>query len=178
MRYTGSLSALPTATHSVLRDLPPGFETRVTLRMMRDLVHASVAASEQTVRLTAISIVKAAGVAPRDWTGEVSALQTWVRDNIRFTRDPEQFELLQTPEKTLEIGAGDCDDQATLLAAMLSALGHPTQFIAVGFDGGPFSHVLVRTKIGDSWVPAETILPGVTVGWWPDAVTTSYILKI
>lgn len=178
MRYSGSLAALPTPTHSVLRDLPAGFETRVTLRLMRDAVNASLAASDQTARLTAIRIVKAANIAPRDWTGEVSALQTWVRDNIRFTRDPEQFELLQTPEKTLEIGAGDCDDQATLLAAMLSALGHPSQFIAVGFDGGPFSHVLVRTKIGETWVPVETILPGVTVGWWPEGVTTSYILKI
>lgn len=178
MRYSGTLAALPTPTNSVLRDLPPGFETRVTLRLMRDLVHGALAASDQTARLTAIAIVKNAGISARDWLGEVRALQTWVRDNIRFTRDPDTFELLQTPEKTLEIGAGDCDDQATLLASMLVALGHPAQFIAVGFDGAPFSHVLVRTKIGDTWVPAETILPGVTVGWWPDGVTSSYILKI
>jgi transglutaminase-like putative cysteine protease len=178
VRYVGSLGLDNRPTFAVLRDLPPGFETRETLRMMRDLVHASLTNPAQIVREQAISIVHGAGVDERDWAGEVSALQTWVRDNIRFQRDPEDFELVQTPEKTLEYGAGDCDDKATLLAALLKAQGHPAQFIAIGFDGETYSHVLVRTKIGEVWTPAETILSNVSVGWWPDGVTSHYILKV
>jgi transglutaminase-like putative cysteine protease len=178
MRYVGAFTVESRPTYAVLRDLPPGFETRDTLRYMRDLVHASLQNPLQTVREQAIAIVKGAGVDERDWTGEVTALQGWVRDNIRFQRDPEDFELVQTPEKTLEYGAGDCDDKATLLAALLKAQGHPAQFIAIGLDGEPFSHVLVRTKIGDVWTPAETILKNVQVGWWPDGVTSHYIVKV
>lgn len=180
MRYIGSLESVNPATPTVatLRGLSPGFETRQTLRAMRDLVHASLANPSQIVREQAIAIIKASGVAERDWSGEVNALQTWVRDNIRFTRDPEAFELVQTPEKTLEYRVGDCDDKSTLLAALLESLGHPAQFIAIGFNGDQHSHVLVRTKIADVWVPAETIVAGAPVGWWPQGVTSSYILKV
>lgn len=176
MRYVGALAIEPTPTVGVLRDLPMGSETRQTLRYMRDMVHAALTDPAQEIRLQALSIT--ASCRERDWYGEVATLQEWVRDNIKFVRDPEQFELVQTPQKTLEIGAGDCDDKSTLLAALLCALGHPAQFVAIGFEGAPHSHVLVRTKVGDTWLPCETILRGVTVGWWPQGVTSSYILKV
>ena len=179
MRYVGAFDIAPPApTVATLRGLTPGFETRQTLRAMRDMVHASLAAPDQTIRQQAIAIIRASGAAERDWWAEVNALQSWVRDNIRFQRDPEAFELVQTPEKTLEYGIGDCDDKSTLLAALLESMGHPAQFIAIGFDGEQHSHVLVRTKVGETWMPAETILPGVAVGWWPQGVTSSYILKV
>ncbi|MGH9780183.1 MAG: transglutaminase domain-containing protein [Candidatus Acidiferrales bacterium] len=174
VRYAGALAESPTV--ATLRDLPVGGETRQTLRYMRSLVLAALADPQQQVRELALSIT--AGVPERDWSGNVAALQAYVRDNIKFQRDPEQFELVQTPAKTIEYAAGDCDDKSTLLAALLASLGHPVQFIAVGFNGEPMSHVLVRTKIGDLWTPAETILPGVPVGWWPSGVTSHYILKI
>src|ERR1700691_3039804 len=132
-------------TVATLRGLAPGAETRDTLRIMRQLVLASLTDPAHTIRLTAISLT--AGVQQRDWLGHVQALQRFVRDSIKFMRDPDQFELVQTPQKTLEIGAGDCDDKATLLAALLESIGHPAQFIAIGLNGDTFSHVLVRTKI-------------------------------
>lgn len=177
MHTLGSLADAMTPTRAALRDLPPGFETASTLRYMRQMVHHSLTSNRQTIREQAIAIIRNAGVAERDWWNEAAALQGWVRDNVRFMRDPEDYELVQTPEKTLEYRTGDCDDKSTLLAALLTASGHPAQFIAIGFDGGPFSHVLVRTKIGDTWIPAETIL-SVPLGWWPPNVTSNYILKI
>jgi transglutaminase-like putative cysteine protease len=181
VRYSGSLALADDAssaspTIATLRGLAPGAETRDTLKIMRQLALASLTDPAHTIRLLAISLTQ--GVQQRDWLGHVQALQRWVRDNIKFMRDPDQFELVQTPQKTIEIGAGDCDDKATLLAALLESIGHPAQFVAIGLDGGTFSHVLVRTKIGNTWVPAETIVPGAEVGWWPSGVTSHYILKV
>ena len=69
---------------------------------------------------------------------------------------------MQTPDKTLSDGSGDCDDKCVLLAALLQSIGHPVRFVAVGFRrGGPLSHVFVETPIGAYWICCETTEP------WP-----------
>lgn len=71
-------------------------------------------------------------------------------------RDVNTVETVQTPDKTLLDGSGDCDDQAVLLGSLLESIGHPARFLAVGFQPGVFAHVLVEGKIGARWVPLET----------------------
>lgn len=153
-----------------------------TLRAMRSLVQASIREPAQKVRETALTIIGNGG-----WMDQIRSLQGWVQDNIRYVSDPTDstggVELVQTPQKTLEYAAGDCDDQATLLAALLSSTGHPSRFVAVGFHGRPLSHVLVQTKVnstGDDrqdWAAAETIIAK-PLGWFPNGVTSRYILKV
>lgn len=104
----------------------------------------------------------------KDYVCEAIALHRFVRDSIRYVQDPNGVELVQEPQKTLEFGTGDCDDKATLLAAMLEAIGHPTRFRVVGTEPGVFSHVYVETKIGQHWIAAETTEP-VELGWQPPA---------
>lgn len=148
-----------------------------TLRVMRDLARASLREPAQRVRETALAIISSS----QGWTAEVRAIQQWVQENIRYVRDPIDdtggVELVQTPQKTLDYAAGDCDDQATLTAALLSSIGHPARFIAVGFNGEGLSHVLTQTKIGDCAVSVETIQPQ-ALGWFPPGVTSRYILKV
>lgn len=105
--------------------------------------------------------------AQKDYACEVRALHVFVRDGIRYVQDINGVETVQTPDKTLEIAAGDCDDKSVLLAAMLESIGHPTRFIAIGFQPNIYSHVYVETKIGANWIPLETTEP-VEVGWEPD----------
>lgn len=139
---------------------------------MRDLVRASIREPAQRVRETALGIIGSAG-----WVGQVQAIQRWVQDNIRYVADPPDVELVQTPQKTLEYGAGDCDDQSVLTASLLHSVGHPVRFIAVGLKGGPLSHVLVQTQIGEKWAGVETILKK-PLGWMPPGVTSYNILKV
>lgn len=173
-----TLSARP-APPARLGFLPDGIAgTRETLKIMRDLVRASVRNPAQVARFKALSIYQAAGIPGRQYRREAAALQRWVNGNIRYLRDPAGMELVQAPERTLDIGAGDCDDQATLLAALLTATGHKARFVAVGMKGKPISHVLVETLIGpDKWYGAETIIAK-PFGWFPPNVTSRLILKI
>lgn len=151
--------------------------TLATLKTMRQLVRDSLRAPAQTIRLQAISILREARVPARQYRREADVLQQWVRDRIRYLKDPVGIELVQAPERTLQIGMGDCDDKATLLAALLCASGHPSNFVAVAFDGGPLSHVLVETRIGDKWIPAETIINR-PFGWYPSNVTSRLVQKV
>lgn len=172
----GDMSGRPDV---VLAELPPGpGGAAQTLRYMRGFVHHAIRNPDQLIRLKALDIVST--LPPRQWMAEINALHAFVRDSIRYVKDPggeSPVELVQTPEKTLEIGQGDCDDKATLLAALLTAIGHPARFIAVGFDNEPLSHVLVQTRVNDKWIGLETIIDK-PVGWFPPGVTSSYILKV
>lgn len=158
--------------------LPPGpAAIAQTLSIMRKLAREAVRAPTQYARMKALEIYQRAGVAPRAYSSEVRALQTFVQDCIRYVRDPVDVELVQSPEVTLKLGTGDCDDQSTLFAAMLVATGHAAQFVAIGMGGQPLSHVLVETKIGDKWVPAETILKK-PLGWYPPNVTSRLVRSV
>lgn len=102
----------------------------------------------------------------KDLACRIHALHAYVRDSIRYQLDPVDVELLQTPDKTIERGAGDCDDQAILLAALLESLGIPSRFVAIGFAPGVFEHVYTEAKIGSGWIPLETT-ERVEAGWNP-----------
>ncbi len=178
---TSRLSGTPTV--ATLRGISEGIPGAVqTLRAMRDLVKASIREPAQQVRETALGIINSDA-----WMQQIRDLQDWVQSHIRYVQDPTDdaggVELVQTPQKTLEYSAGDCDDQSTLLAALLSAIGHPARFVAVGLNGQPLSHVLVQTKIASTgndtqdWITAETIVPK-PLGWFPPNVTSRYILKV
>jgi transglutaminase-like putative cysteine protease len=168
--------AAPSKTVATLQGLPAGpAGTAETLRQMRTLAREAIRSSDQQVRELALQIV--AALPERKWLREIAALHAWVRDRIRYVRDPVGVELVQTPEKTLEYGMGDCDDKCCLLGAALESIGHPAKFVALGFNGQPFSHVIVETRVGPRWIACETIQPRPT-GWTPPDVTSRYELKI
>ena len=120
-----------------------------------------------TVRELALKLTR--NLPQKDYGGEQRALWSYVKNSIRYVRDIHGVETVQSPLKTLEYGAGDCDDKSTLLAALLESLGHTTRFAALGFKPGQLCHVLVESKLGDRWVPLETTEP-VELGWSPPRI--------
>jgi transglutaminase-like putative cysteine protease len=170
----GSLSASISPRRAQLSGIPNGTAGSIaTMRAMRQLVRDSIRDSQQQVRETAISILRGVNA----FTAQAQAIQAWVQSTIEYRRDPPDVELVQTPQVTLQLRAGDCDDQAVLTAALLTAVGHPAQFIALGIGGAPFSHVLTQTLIGRSWVSVETIERR-PMGWLPSGITSYYIVKV
>lgn len=137
--------------------------TRDTLRIMHGLVKRYK--RDPMIRDAAVSLI--AGLPQRDWTGEVRALFEYARDRIRYTRDVNRIETLQTPPVTMELEAGDCDDKSSLLASLLESVGHPSRFVAVGYqEPDRYSHVYVESKIGDEWIPLDPTAPK-PFGWKP-----------
>src|SRR5271157_3497522 len=66
---------------------------------------------------------------------EIDAVFYWVKDNIEFRG--EWGETLQSPEATINLGIGDCDDQSMLAAAMLNSLGYETRFKTIALKYSP-----------------------------------------
>lgn len=161
-------------TFARLSGIPEGKAGAIaTMQQMAVLVRQAVRDNNQHIREFALPLAVAAG----DFPSQARALQEWVKSNISYIRDPPDVELVQTPQYTLQHRAGDCDDQAVLLASMLMATGHPARFVAVGFRNQPLSHVMVQTKIGSQWLGAETIIDR-PFGWMPPGVTSSYVVEV
>ncbi len=125
---------------------------------------ASQAKTTPLIRERALTIVGA--VPGKDFRGEIDRLFVWVRDNVRYTRDVRGVETVQTPAKTLEYMQGDCDDQVTLLAALLESVGIEARFKAVGFSPGTFQHVYLEARDNGNWIALDPT-EQVATGWFP-----------
>jgi hypothetical protein len=180
--------SLPTsAPASQLGTIPSGIAgVRTTLKLMVQL--ARRAKTHALIRETAKGLV---GSCPeKNLLCEVTQLQHFVRDQIRYIRDVHDVETLQTPDNTLTTRQGDCDDKASLLASLLLAIGIPAAFCALGVRGGPYSHVMaeaiLRTRKGGvQYVPCETIIKidpatgtSIEPGWFPPDATCMMVAHI
>jgi transglutaminase-like putative cysteine protease len=146
---------------------------RQTLLLMADIVRRYRANPAVLTKARALT----QSLRQKDYYGEIRVLHEFVRDSIRYVKDPVGVETVATPDQTLAIGQGDCDDKAVLVASLLEALGHDCRFVAVGFTPGEFTHVLVQTRAGPGWVNVETTEP-VALGWGPPGVRASYVVDI
>jgi len=151
-----------------LSSLPEGLAgVRETLAIMVKVVRANKA--DVGLRTVAQQLVR--GCADKDYRCYVTRLHTFVRDKIQYVGDVRGIETLQTPQQTLRIGSGDCDDKAIVLATLLESIGFATRFAAIGVRGGDYSHVLPEVRLGKGFVSLETIVPTATLGWFPPDAT-------
>jgi hypothetical protein len=113
-----------------------------TLQAMRTAAHKG----KKNLRVRRLVELITADIAQGDYASEVLAIYYWVCRNIRYIRDIDGVEFIKEPEQLLKTNAGDCDDMATLLAAMLMSAGNPVRFAIAGFRPGRpnFSHVYVE----------------------------------
>ncbi len=131
--------------------------TQQTVELMRRLVDEALA--DQDFVNTAVRIVKTAP-AYHDM-GELQALYKWVKQNIRFTKDPVTKEKLYPPQQLLRIKAGDCDDISMLLGALLLAVGYPARLITISANPSQpneFSHVYTEGEAppgSGNWIPMD-----------------------
>lgn len=81
-----------------------------------------------------------------DYAGEVLAIYYWVCQNIRYMRDIHDVEFVKEPRQIVLTRSGDCDDIATLLAAMCMASGNTCEFLLASYSPSqPLpTHVFLR----------------------------------
>lgn len=162
----------PEAT-TFLAEIPPGPDGIVaTLAMMQDVV--AEYKHNRYIRELATQIIES--VPQKRYGAESRAIFYYVRDNVRYTQDPDGLEYVQSPLVTLISGHGDCDDQATLLASLLASVGRKTRFVAAGFEGGELEHVWAEVLIGDRWFAADTTEDH-DFGWRPPRITQRIVRR-
>jgi hypothetical protein len=103
---------------------------------------------------------------PKDYLGEILAINNWVSEKIFYVNDPTHVELLKDPQRLVEEvksrghARGDCDDIASLISTMGLQVGRVSQFVVAGFgDPGEYSHVFSRIMEPKSgtWIVCDPV---------------------
>lgn len=154
-----------------LKEIPPGNRgILVSARHLVDIVKQFRRSPE--IRFLAEDIVQSCP--NKDYSCEVSKIYNWVKDNIRFTRDPNRVEMLRSPLITLNRRNGDCDDHTILISSLLQSIGYPTRAVIVATQPqykDAFNHIFtevgVQNKGQFEWIPLDTTVSFADVGWLP-----------
>lgn len=158
-----------TAAGLVYRDGNPGiFQTAL---LMRDIV--SRYKTNLEIRSLAMNIVSF--LPGKDERGEIEAIFCFVRDHIRYVKDIYGVETIATPDKTLEFGQGDCDDQSVLLATLLESIGYQTGFKLTGYNSKVLEHVYVVVQLRGGMIFADPTEQGELGEEVPGAVVEYYV---
>lgn len=162
------MNLYPTPDPSRIYTIPGGVAgVRATLAIMQKLTREGrkdpgvIAVAEQVIR----------DCPANDTRCEIGKLFYWVKTKIRYMRDIRDVEKINTPERTLRVGTGDCDDMSVLLAALLEASGNKTKFLVVGLESGEYEHVFVQVRLGAGWLSLDPTVKQATLGWVPPNIT-------
>lgn len=165
-RSRASTYSTMSATTTNLADGDAGVEQ--TINLMRSLVisgdprDGAGSSSDPYIRQAAGTIIM--DIDPRDQMSQARAIFDWVKDNIRFVRDPNRKELVQNPRVTLMLGFGDCDCIHTLLASMLESVGFSLAFATVGLGSPEFDHVFDVLMLNGRQIPLDRARPNPEFG--------------
>lgn len=153
---TGGTSSLKSA-----RVPYPGME-QVVLMIKEMIKHYR---GEEFVRQKALDITRNVKRNPttghpdlRNYDNIAEAVYNWIVKNIRYVRDQNGIERLQTPDATLQLGTGDCDDMVILAGSLLESIGVPTRIQIIGERRGKYSHIYLDYDSKGEWKSFDTTL--------------------
>jgi transglutaminase-like putative cysteine protease len=95
--------------------------------------------------------------------GKIGSIFHFVRDKMKYVRDPLHQELLGGADYHMETMAGqgyargDCDDHTIMLGAMLESVGYPTRIATARMKPGrgSFDHVYLEVHDRTGWIPLD-----------------------
>lgn len=141
-----------------------------TVETMAKMAKGEFGARSAKIRALAINLVNQAQVADKNYYGMAEAIHNWVRDHIRYVKDPIgdgengrtlNQETLSYPEETaFNSQAGDCDDKTILEIALLGSLGIQSYPVVIGTTPGRYSHVYLHIVLPPGKYPhAGEVVP-------------------
>ncbi len=86
---------------------------------------------------------------------QVCALFDMVKEDVKYVSDPRENDIWEPANVTLQIGAGDCEDQAILLSSMLEAVGGTTRVYITD------NHAFAAVYLGNGTDATKAAIKGV-----------------
>ncbi|WP_440953493.1 transglutaminase domain-containing protein [Methanococcoides sp. FTZ1] len=82
---------------------------------------------------------------------QVCSLFDHLKSNIKYMTDPRGEDYWATPDETIKVSAGDCDDSAILISSLIEAIGGSTRIYFTD------THAFTTVYIGKGEVAKENI---------------------
>jgi len=139
----------PAYNHAV-GTVEPYRGTDHTVRKMIELARGLRGERSILVRRHAEQIIQ--NIRPKAYASEIIAINKWVGNNGRYTRDPVHVELIKDPEQMINDAVQgrlviDCDEAALLIGTCCLVIGAPVQFVTVGFKPRRFGEGKIHTHV-------------------------------
>jgi len=119
-------------------------------------------ASIPFIRQKAENIIN--GVKQYDSLGEVEAIYNYVQQNLRYTRDPLNWEYIKQPDLMIKeidengSSAGDCDEYVVLSLTLCRSIGYPTVIKIASYSiDREFTHVYGMVLVHNQWIVFDAI---------------------
>jgi hypothetical protein len=80
-----------------------------------------------TLRTYANSIIREC--LPNDKEAQINAIYRYVVENYNYVSDPRNTEFIQSPQETMQIKGGDCEDLSIFLNSLLENIGIKTYLV-------------------------------------------------
>ncbi|NIM16811.1 MAG: hypothetical protein GTO45_32910, partial [Candidatus Aminicenantes bacterium] len=129
---------------------------KTTVRLIKEIAWTN--RNKPEIKYAAVKILEDSGIQNgRDRRRVAVALSDFIKNEIKYFYDPHRGETIQTPQITLAVRYGDCDDMAVLLAALLMSCGIEARFHVKGYNRP--QHIYVEALTQDGWIgldPART----------------------
>lgn len=111
----------------------------------------------------------------------IGAVFNWVKRNIEYRQDPVDYDYYMAAGRTINAGAGDCDDHCIIICSMLNSIGFRTGARICSPDGSSwhiYAVVGVRPFNNPSAiVPMDTTQTESYPGWEPPMPMRRYELQ-
>lgn len=106
---------------------------------------------------------------------EVQNIWDFMVQNVRYTEDPVDADLYMSAHRTLESGAGDCDDFVVCFASLLKSIGYQVSCRIVSVNGDVWDHIYTLIHLPKNgqtryYLPLDPTEPGKPAGWHYDKV--------
>ena len=109
----------------------------------------------------------------------------WIKENIKYIPDTKDVEILQTPDRTLKNGFGDCDDFVILYGSMLRSIGYDIGLVSVQVDwskipdvpataSNDYNHIFLIIKVNNE---KGFVWGDLTLNEFDKCIPDEYIVK-
>jgi len=179
MNYSSQQGMLPKLDHTLKalnQKFPDGVRGNYkTVKFMKK--KAIERAKHPFVRQLVVQILNQKNTSSHNHLDEARAIGEWVRDNVRYMKDPATMELLQDPVMMIEQASkgqarGDCDDMVLLAMTLLIAGGIKPYVKVVRYqsDFGPYNHIYLAVnennyKQSKEWLIIDPIVKDQEIGY-------------
>lgn len=148
---------------------------KMPIEMRVASIQAQIEKGVQDPRMRKLALQITRHCPERDGLCEAKAVYDYVKANVRYAGDVapirwqdgkvEGIDVFQSPQRTLEFGAGDCDDHTKAVAVLLAHNGITPRLRVVKTKGAPdWEHIyggaLLPKGTGNKFVSLDTTLPG------------------
>jgi len=139
-------------------DGKPSYKVKIKdLSQTVDVIRGFILENSENPRLRVLVSKILKPCKSKDFLCYIERIVDYVRQNVKYVDDPQRLELLQSPERTLKLGIGDCDDFTILTGTLLRLAGFPIR-IVLGDPNrdGRYEHVYLKAMLPNkTWLTVD-----------------------